>query len=141
MGVSVEGLLHRAQVAEQNCNSYESGSANSGLWMGLVAGELPLQGRDKLTLLVSEPISSFGLWVEQLVAESLGKQGKGILPVADEPLGEPAEYGEDRVIAYLRNTDEPDAELDAAVDALAKAGHPTLTLAVHGAIDLGRIFF
>jgi transaldolase / glucose-6-phosphate isomerase len=141
MGVSVEGLLHRAQVAEQNCNSYESGSANSGLWMGLVAGELAVQGRDKLTFVVSEPISSFGLWVEQLVAESLGKEGKGILPVADEPLGDPAEYGEDRVIAYLRNIDEPDAGLDAAVDALAKAGHPTLTLAVHGAIDLGRIFF
>ena len=62
MGVSVEGLLHRARVAEQNCNSYESGSANSGLWMGLVAGELALQGRDKLTFVVSEPISSFGLW-------------------------------------------------------------------------------
>jgi glucose-6-phosphate isomerase len=141
MGVSVEGLLHRAQVAEQNCNSYESGSGNSGLWMGLVAGELALQGRDKLTLIVSEPISSFGLWAEQLVAESLGKDGKGILPVADEPLGDPAEYGEDRVFAYLRNADSPDADLDAKVAALAKAGHPTLTLAVHGATDLGRIFF
>jgi glucose-6-phosphate isomerase len=141
MGVSVEGLLHRAQVAEQNCNSYESGSANSGLWMGLVAGELALQGRDKLTFVVSEPISSFGLWAEQLVAESLGKEGKGILPVADEPLGDPAEYGEDRVFVYLRNTDEPDDDLDAKIEAIAKAGHPTLTLAVHGAIDLGRVFF
>ena len=128
-------------MAEQNCNSYESGSANSGLWMGLVAGELALQGRDKLTFVVSEPISSFGLWAEQLVAESLGKEGKGILPVADEPLGDPAEYGDDRVFVYLRNTDEPDADLDAKIEALAKAGHPTLTLAVHGATDLGRIFF
>jgi transaldolase/glucose-6-phosphate isomerase len=141
MGVSVEALLHRAQVAEQNCNSYESGSSNSGLWMGLVAGELALQGRDKLTFVVSEPISSFGLWVEQLVAESLGKEGKGILPVADEPLGDPAEYGEDRVFAYLRNADSPDAELEEKVAALAKAGHPTLTLAVHGPTDLGRVFF
>jgi transaldolase/glucose-6-phosphate isomerase len=141
MGVSVEALLHRAQVAEQNCNSYESGSSNSGLWMGIVAGELALQGRDKLTFIVSEPISSFGLWAEQLVAESLGKDGKGILPVADEPVGDPAEYGEDRVFAYLRNADSPDAELDAKVAALAKAGHPTLTLAVHGPTDLGRIFF
>jgi transaldolase / glucose-6-phosphate isomerase len=141
MGVSIEALLHRAQVAEQNCNSYDSGSGNSGLWMGIVAGALASQGRDKLTFVVSEPISSFGLWVEQLVAESLGKQGKGVLPVADEPLGDPAEYGEDRVFAYLRNADEPDSELDAKVEALAKAGHPTLTLAVHGATDLGRIFF
>jgi transaldolase / glucose-6-phosphate isomerase len=141
MGVSVEGLLHRAQVAEQNCNSYESGASNSGLWMGLAAGELALQGRDKLTFIVSEPLSSFGLWVEQLVAESLGKQGKGILPVADEPLGAPAEYGEDRVIVYLRNSDAPDADLDAEVEALAQAGQPTVTLAVHGPIDLGRVFF
>jgi transaldolase/glucose-6-phosphate isomerase len=141
MGVSVEALLHRAQVAEQNCNSYQSGASNSGLWMGLVAGEAALHGRDKLTFVVSEPISSFGLWAEQLVAESLGKDGKGVLPVADEPLGPPEEYGEDRLFVYLRNADEPDADLDAGVDALAKAGHPTLTLAVHGAADLGRIFF
>jgi hypothetical protein len=109
--------------------------------MGLVAGELALQGRDKLTFLVSEPISSFGLWAEQLVAESLGKEGKGILPVADEPLGEPPEYGEDRVFVYLRNADEPDAGLDAKVEALAEAGHPTVTLSVHGPTDLGRVFF
>ena len=141
MGVSVEALLHRAQVAEQNCNSYQSGSSNSGLWMGLVAGEAALQGRDKLTLIVSEPISSFGLWAEQLVAESLGKEGKGILPVADEPLGEPGDYGDDRLFAYLRNADDPDPELDARVQALSEAGHPTVTLAVHGPTDLGRIFF
>jgi transaldolase/glucose-6-phosphate isomerase len=141
MGVSVEALLHRCQVAEQACVAYDSGSGNSGLWLGLAAGELALQGRDKLTLVVSEPISSFGLWLEQLVAESLGKDGKGILPVADEPLGEPADYGEDRVFAYLRNADSPDADLDAKVEALSRAGHPTLTLSVHGATDLGRIFF
>ncbi len=141
MGVSVEALLQRAQVAEQNCNSYQSGSSNSGLWMGLLAGEAALQGRDKLTFVVSEPISSFGLWAEQLVAESLGKDGKGILPVADEPLLAPDAYGEDRLFAYLRNADEPDADLDAKVEALAKAGHPTVTLSVHGPTDLGRIFF
>jgi transaldolase/glucose-6-phosphate isomerase len=141
MGVSVEALLHRCQVAEQSCSAFATGAGNSGLWMGLAAGELALQGRDKLTFVVSDPISSFGLWVEQLVAESLGKEGRGILPVADEPLGDPAEYGEDRVIAYLRNADSPDEELDAKVRALAGAGHPTLTLSVHGPTDLGRIFF
>jgi glucose-6-phosphate isomerase/transaldolase/glucose-6-phosphate isomerase len=128
-------------VAEQNCNSYQSGSSNSGLWMGLLAGEAALQGRDKLTFVVSEPISSFGLWAEQLVAESLGKDGKGVLPVADEPVLEPEAYGDDRLFAYLRNADDPDEALDAKVDALAKAGHPTVTLAVHGPTDLGRIFF
>src|SRR5687768_10907812 len=141
MGVSVEALLHRAQVAEQNCNSYQSTASNSGLWMGLLAGEAALQGRDKLTFVVSEPISSFGLWAEQLVAESLGKDGKGVLPVADEPLADPEAYGDDRLFAYLRNADDPDDALDAKVEALAKAGHPTVTLSVHGPTDLGRVFF
>jgi hypothetical protein len=104
-------------------------------------GALANAGRDKLTYIVSEPISSFGLWVEQLVAESTGKQGKGVLPVADEPMGPPDAYGDDRLFAYLRNADEPDEELDAKVDALAEAGQPVLTLAVHGPTDLGRIFF
>ena len=90
MGVDVEALLHRAQVAEQNCAQLRRRArATPGLWLGLVMGELALQGRDKPTFVVSEPIASFGLWVEQLIAESTGKEGKGILPVADEPLGEP----------------------------------------------------
>ena len=141
MGVSIEALLHRAQVAEQNCTSYDSSTSNSGLWLGIVMGALAQQGRDKLTFVVSEPVSSFGLWVEQLIAESTGKEGKGVLPVAGEPLGPPDAYGDDRFFAYLRNADEPDEELDAEVEALAKAGHPTVTMAVHGPSDLGRIFF
>jgi glucose-6-phosphate isomerase len=141
MGVSIEALLHRCQVAEQTCAHYDSSRSNSGLWLGAVLGELALQGRDKLTFIVSEPIESFGLWAEQLVAESTGKQGHGIVPVVDEPLGSPGDYGDDRVFVYLRNADTPSAELDQAVDALAGAGHPTVTLATHGAADLGRIFF
>jgi transaldolase/glucose-6-phosphate isomerase len=141
MGVSIEALLHRCQVAEQNCAHYDSSESNSGLWLGATLGELANQGRDKLTFIVSEPIQSFGLWAEQLVAESTGKQGRGILPVADEPLGDASVYGSDRVFAYLRNTDQPNADLDAAVEALADAGQPTLTLATHGPADLGRIFF
>ena len=140
-GVNVEALLHRSMVAEQNCTHFDSSSANSGLWMGIAMGELAAQGRDKATFVVSEPISSFGLWVEQLIAESTGKQGKGILPVAGEPLGHPDVYGDDRVFAYLRDPDNAAPDTDAKVEALARAGHPTLTLAVHGAADLGRIFF
>jgi transaldolase / glucose-6-phosphate isomerase len=141
MGVNVEALLHRCQVAEQNCAQFGKEATNSGLWLGVVLGELALRGRDKVAYVVDQPISSFGLWVEQLVAESTGKRGKGILPVADEPLGGPRDYGHDRVFAHLRNADEPDSEADAKLEALAAAGHPTLTLAVHGASDLGRIFF
>ena len=140
-GVNIDAMLHRAQVAEQNCGPFETGAGNSGLWLGLAMGQLALLGRDKATFIVSHPIESFGLWVEQLIAESTGKDGKGILPVAGEPLGDPDEYGDDRVFAYLRNPDEPDADLDAKVEALARAGHPTVTMAVHGAADLGRIFF
>jgi transaldolase/glucose-6-phosphate isomerase len=141
MGVNIEALLHRCQVAEQNCAHYDSSKSNSGLWLGAVVGELARQGRDKLTFIVSPPIESFGLWVEQLIAESTGKRGRGILPVAGEPLGSPDVYGDDRVFAYLRNTDEPDQGLDDAVQRLADAGHPTLTLATHGPADLGRTFF
>ncbi len=141
MGANIRGLLNRCQVAEQNCTNYDSTASNSGLWLGIAMGALAPQRRDKLTFVVSEPIASFGLWVEQLIAESTGKEGKGILPVADEPLGTPDVYGDDRVFAYLRDTDSPDEETDAKVEALARAGHPVFTLATHGALDLGRIFF
>jgi glucose-6-phosphate isomerase len=141
MGIAVDALLHRAQVAEAGCTSFDSSASNSGLWLGLVMGEVARQGRDKATFIVSPPIESFGLWVEQLIAESTGKMGRGILPVAGESVGPPEVYGTDRVFAYLRHVETPDEALDAQVGALADAGHPTLTLAVHGPIDLGRIFF
>jgi hypothetical protein len=140
-GVNIEAMLHRCQVAEQNCAQFGEGSSNSGLWLGVALGELALQGRDKATFVVGGAIESFGLWVEQLIAESTGKHGKGILPVAGEPLGKPEAYGDDRVFVYLRDPAEPDAEQDKGVEALARAGHPTITVAVHGAADLGRIFF
>ncbi|TMK41722.1 MAG: bifunctional transaldolase/phosoglucose isomerase [Actinobacteria bacterium] len=141
MGVDLGALLDACGVAEQGCSSFDSTQSNSGLWLGLALGELGLRGRDKLTFLVSEPIASFGLWAEQLVAESTGKHGRGVLPVADEPLGEPSAYGPDRVFAYLRNGDSPDEEMEKRVAALGEAGHPTLTLTAYGPTDLGRIFF
>ncbi len=140
-GINIEALLQSAQVAEQNCAHFDSSSNNSGLWLGLAMGGLAAQGRDKLTFVVSEPIESFGLWVEQLIAESTGKEGKGILPVAGEPLGDPDAYGDDRVFAYLRDPDNADEDVDLKVEALALAGHPVVTVPVHGAADLGRIFF
>jgi hypothetical protein len=79
--------------------------------------------------------------VEQLIAESTGKEGKGILPVADEPLGAPGHYGEDRVFVRLRNATEPDAEADERLQLLAKAGHPVITVPFEGPQDLGSIFF
>ncbi len=141
LGVDIDELLHNGLVAEQMCTHYDSSESNPGLWLGAVVGELARHGRDKLTFIISPPIESFGLWVEQLIAESTGKHGRGILPVADEPIGPPDQYGPDRVFAYLRNTEAPDERLDGAVGALAGAGHPTLTLATHGSLDLGRIAF
>lgn len=141
MGVAVGALLDSAQVAEQRCQGYDKSTGNSGLWLGCTLGELALAGRDKATFVVDEPISAFGLWVEQLIAESTGKQGKGILPVADEPVGAPDHYGEDRVFVHLRNANEPDAEVDERLQLLARAGHPVITIPFEGPEDLGRIFF
>ncbi len=141
IGAPVHALLERAALAEQACAHFDSTQSNPGLWLGLAIGELARHGRDKLTFVVGDSVSSFGLWVEQLVAESTGKQGRGILPVADEPLLEPQSYGADRVFAYLRDGDHADGDTDARIDALGAAGHPTLTLTVDGSEDLGRMFF
>jgi transaldolase/glucose-6-phosphate isomerase len=140
-GVSVRELLKSASLGERACAAGRDGDENIGLWFGAAIGELALAGRDKLTFIVSEPIDSFGLWVEQLIAESTGKQGRGVLPVADEPLASPDAYGNDRVFIYLRDRQHPSAQLDAAVAKLRAASQPTITLPTSGAGDLGRLFF
>ena len=136
MGVDVKALLDRARIAEENCNQFDSSASNRGLWMGLAFGEAANSGRDKLTYVVDEPISSYGLWAEQLFAESTGKQGKGILPVAGEPLGAPESYGDDRLFLHLRAPDGPDR-----LEEIRKAGHPVITAQCDGPEDLGRLFF
>src|SRR4051812_35769362 len=139
MGADVEALLEGAQIAAQGCRHDDTTEGNSGLWLGVTLGELALRGRDKLTFVVDdEEIASVGLWLEQLVAESTGKHGKGILPVADEPLGEPKAYGDDRVFVHLRGED---AKLDEKMQGLAHAGQAVLTIPTKGARDLGRIMF
>jgi transaldolase/glucose-6-phosphate isomerase len=135
LGVDIRAVLETAEVAIQNCRMKEG---NSGLWLGIALGELARHGRDKLTFVVDEPLSSFGLWAEQLVAESTGKHGRGILPIADEPAVDPDVYGQDRVFLHIATGDERNAE---HVAALRKAGHPTITVHAEGAADLGRIFF
>jgi transaldolase/glucose-6-phosphate isomerase len=135
IGVDVRAVLESAQLAAANCQRNED---NSGLWLGIALGELARNGRDKLTFVVDEPLSSFGLWVEQLVAESTGKHGRGILPVADEPLVDPGAYGQDRVFLHIAIGDADNA---ARIAALRKAGHPTITVRADGPADLGRIFF
>ncbi len=141
IGAPVHALLERAELAEQACAHFDSTQTNPGLWLGLAIGELARHGRNKLTFVVGDPVASFGLWVEQLVAESTGKQGRGILPVADEPLLGPECYGDDRVFVHLRDEERANADTDSRVEALGAAGHPTLTLSVNGSEDLGRMFF
>jgi transaldolase/glucose-6-phosphate isomerase len=135
LGVDVRAVLEAAEVAVHNCRLKEG---NSGLWLGIALGELARNGRDKLTFVVDEPLSSFGLWAEQLVAESTGKLGRGILPIADEPLIDPGAYAPDRVFLHIAAGDEDNAD---QIDALRKAGHPTITVHAEGPADLGRIFF
>jgi len=137
-GVDVQAVLEGAQVAAENCELPEG---NSGLWLGAAIGELARRGRDKLTFVVDPPLGSFGLWAEQLVAESTGKKGTGVLPIADEPLVDAGAYGPDRVFVHLRDADAPDPRHAEALHALAAAGHPTITLTAAGANDLGRLFF
>lgn len=125
-----------------------AGSAESGagaedpawLWIGAALSAWAQAGRDKLTILSEAPLQSVGLWLEQLVAESTGKHGMGILPVAEEPLGDASEYGEDRVFLYLPDQDAPEQTRARKVRALVEAGHPVITLPTAGPTDLGRVF-
>ena len=124
IGAPVHALLERAAAGAQTCSHVESSTANPGLWLGLALGELALHGHDKLTLVIGEPVASFGLWAEQLVAESTGKHGRGIVPIADEPLCEPEHYGPDRVFLHVRDPEHVDTQTDARIASLRALGIP-----------------
>jgi transaldolase/glucose-6-phosphate isomerase len=142
IGVDVRGLLARAEVAARAADPSLEGGHAPALWLGCALGELANGGRDKLTLVVDAPLRSFGLWLEQLVAESTGKHGKGIVPIADEPLGGPDAYGDDRVFVHLHATEgEGDADVAARLEALAEAGHPVIAVPFDEPLDLGALFF
>jgi len=141
MGVNVEHLLYRAERMRQRCDSSVPPEDNPGVRLGVVMGELAKQGRDKITFVTSPAVWDLGAWIEQLIAESTGKEGKGIVPVDDEPLGPPEAYGQDRLFAYIRYTGGVDAAQDAKVAALEKAGHPVVRIELADLIDLGEEFF
>lgn len=136
-GVDVARLLDRGIAAATAAR----GANSDALRLGAALGELALAGRDKCTFIVSPRVESFGLWVEQLIAESTGKEGCGILPVASEPLGTPAHYGSDRVFVQLRLDADSNGAEDALVGALAADGHPVIVIDLEDAYDLGRELF
>ena len=136
VGVEVTKLLGRATDMMRDCRAEDD---NPGAWLGAVMGTLAINGRDKLTLVISPSIVAFGNWVEQLIAESTGKEGKGILPVNGEALGEPGVYGDDRFFVYLRLHDD-DAH-DASVQKLIDAGQPVVQINLRDPYDLGGEYF
>lgn len=141
MGIDVEHLLYRAERMRHSCDSCVPPTDNPGMVLGVTIGELAKQGRDKLTFITSPAISNLGAWLEQLLAESTGKEGKGIIPVDDEPVGSPDVYGSDRLFAYIRYTAKPDAGQDEKVTALEKAGHPVVRIEFTEFDNLGEEFF
>jgi glucose-6-phosphate isomerase len=137
MGVDVVELLERAIEMEHACADSVPVESNPGVWLGAVMGRLATQGRNKVTLITSPKVATFGYWVEQLIAESTGKEGKGIVPVEGEPVGKPGVYGDDRLFVYIRMDADPPHR---AVQALEKAGQPVVTLTLRDKLDLGAEF-
>ena len=140
-GVDVTALLDRADCMREGCASCVPNHDNPGAWLGAILGTQALQGRDKLTLVTSPSIASFGLWAEQLIAESTGKEGRGIVPVAGEPLVDPAFYGDDRLFVYLRLEGDDNAPTDASIAAIESSGQPVVRLEIRDLYDLGGEFF
>ncbi|HZD55386.1 MAG TPA: bifunctional transaldolase/phosoglucose isomerase [Anaerolineales bacterium] len=141
MGLDLDGLLNRALRMVHACASSVPAQENPGMMLGAALGELALNGRDKITFLVPESMATFGMWLEQLIAESTGKEGKGIVPVAGEPVGAPLVYGNDRFFVYFRIKDQIDRALDKLVEDLEAAGHPVFTIRLDEPLDLVQEFF
>ncbi len=139
MGLDVREMLGRAVKSMEAC-TVQAAAENEGALLGSVMGALALQGRDKLTLVSSAPLDSLGLWIEQLVAESTGKEGKGIVPVAGEPLGGPEVYADDRIFVSV-SVGDVTAEADEKLRALEAAGNVVVRRVLDDPTDLGAEFF
>jgi transaldolase / glucose-6-phosphate isomerase len=141
VGIDVPKFLERAEEMIHACVSCVPVEENPGAVLGIILGVLARNGRDKVTITASPGIRDLGAWLEQLLAESTGKSGKGLIPVDREELAAPESYGSDRVFAYIRLESAPDPRQDAAIDALEWAGHPVIRIAVDETYDLGEEFF
>ncbi|RJP79361.1 MAG: bifunctional transaldolase/phosoglucose isomerase [Candidatus Zixiibacteriota bacterium] len=140
-GLDAAELLDRAQRMMHACASCVPARENPGIVLGAALGELARHGRDKVTFLLPESLSALGLWLEQLLAESTGKEETGILPVAGEPPGDPGAYGDDRIFVQFRLEGETDPGQDQLVASLRNAGHPAIVIQMVDRLDLGQEIF
>lgn len=140
-GLDVARLLERADEMVHACGACVPVEDNPGVVLGTVLGALGRNGRDKVTLLTSPAIASLGAWLEQLIAESTGKGGKGLIPVAEERVGSPDDYGDDRVFVFLGVNGDDDTSQRAALTRLEQAEHPVVWIALADSYDIGQEFF
>jgi transaldolase / glucose-6-phosphate isomerase len=140
-GLDIKRLLASTQLMVGSCGPSVPPAQNPGVVLGIILGELGKVGRDKVTIVASPGIADFGAWLEQLLAESTGKLGRGLIPVDAEPLGAQGVYGKDRVFAYVRLSHEADAAQDEAISNLERAGHPVVRIAVADRYHIGQEFF
>ena len=141
MGVDVERILASTEIMRTSCGWDVPPQENAGAKLGVIVGTLALKGRDKITIVASPAIRDIGAWLEQLLAESTGKHGKGVIPVEGEPRGAPDVYGNDRLFVYLRLDSAPDRAQDDAVAALERAGQPVVRILVSDPYHIGQEFF
>jgi transaldolase/glucose-6-phosphate isomerase len=141
LGADLEGLVDAAVELASASAPVVPTAESPAVRLGAMLGSLAKSGRDKLTFLISPSVESLGSWIEQLVAESTGKEGKGIVPIDLEPVGKPASYGDDRAFVHIRFEEETLASLDHAVVALERAGRPVMRISVESRAALGREFF
>jgi len=141
MGLDIAQLLDRAELMVHSCASSVPAAENPAIVLGVILGTLAAAGRNKVTLVASPRIEDLGAWLEQLIAESTGKDRKGMIPIEREPPGSPDVYGEDRLFVYVRLDREPDQAQDRAIDALERAGHPVVRIRVADVNAIGQEFF
>ena len=140
-GINLRAVLKHALSMVRSCGPDVPPHENPGVQLGLAMGHAGLEGRDKVTILSSKKISDFGAWAEQLIAESTGKEGKGLIPIDGEPLGEVALYGQDRFFIDIRTEGESDTAHDEKLAALEKAGHPVVRIVMKSVDHIGQEFF
>jgi transaldolase / glucose-6-phosphate isomerase len=140
-GIDVRSLINHALAMVRSCGADVPPHENPGVQLGLAMGVAGLEGRDKVTILSSRKIADFGAWAEQLIAESTGKEGKGLIPIDGEPLGHVSLYGNDRFFIDIRTEGEDDAAHDERLNALEHAGHPVVRIVMKSIDHLGQEFF